>query len=340
MRDRHDAARTVRVALAIDVEPVPRLPTSGKDSDWNGLRASIRLVRLLRERLSRTQATVPAFTWLVRMDQQIRRVYGHCGWIAERFAAELDDLERHGDDVGLHTHLFRWDERASAWVTDYECLDWMRLCVEEAVHAFRASRGRAPRFHSFGDRYLSEEAVAVLEELGLAADMSVEPGFFAIDTMRPGETLLGRMPDFTHAPRSVWRPSHDNYLQHDAHGRRLRLLPVTTYRFPWWLEPGRQIEHLLRRARGTPPGGDERLQRYARLGCSQRRYVFRQGARSAMADGISMMHLVLRADQAIDAAAFDRIVTNLEWLAAGGLGTCAEFVSTAGLLAAVDGESS
>lgn len=330
---------TLRVALAIDVEPVPRLPIEASESDWDGLRASVRLVRRLREALARSQSTIPAFTWLVRMDQQIRRVYGDCGWIAERFAAELDALEGEGDDIGLHTHLFRWNEREAAWVTDYRSVDWMRLCVEEAAAAFRATRARAPLFHSFGDRYFSAEAVTVLDELGFAADMSLEPGFFPVDRIRAAEILLGRLPDSTRAPRELWRPSRGDYLQDDPHtGRGLRLLPVTTYRFPLWLEPGRRIEHLLRRARGNRPGEDERRQRYARLGCAQRGYVFRQGARSALAAGrLSTMHLVLRADQALDPAACDRIAANFEWMARGGLGTDVEFVSTAGLLAIADG---
>jgi hypothetical protein len=278
---------------------------------------------------------VPAFTWLLRMDQQIRRVYGDCGWIAERFASELDELERQGDDIGLHTHLFRWDEAEAEWVTDYQSVEWMRLCVEEAARAFRATRSRPPRLHSFGDRYFSAEAVDVLEDHGFAVDMSVEPGFFAIDRIQPGETLLGRMPDFSRAPRSLWRPSRDNYLSDDPHGdRSLRLLPVTTYRFPLWLEPGRGVEHLTRRLRGRPPGEDERRQHYARLGCSQRGYVFRQGARSVIAaDRPSALHLVLRANQMMDPAACERIVANFEWLGCGGLGTDVEFVSTGGLLA-------
>jgi hypothetical protein len=330
---------TVRIALAIDVEPDPRLLAGPQDSDWDGFRASLRLLGRLRDDLARTQRTPVSFTWLLRMDPQIRRVYGDGGWIASRFAAELDALEREGDDVGLHTHLYRWDEREAQWLTDYHSTDWMQLCVEEAVRAYHATRSRAAKFHSFGDRYFSEAAVGVLEKAGLAVDMTVEPGLVSVDRIFPSETLLGSLPDMSRAPRSMWRPAHDDYLRDDPHaGRNILLLPLTTYRFPTWMEPGRWVSHAVRRMHGNEPGLDEWLQHYARIGCTQRGYVFRHSVRAAMAaDRLDSMHFVLRANQTADPAARERIVSNLAWLARGGLGTDVEFVSTTALLATAHG---
>lgn len=325
---------TLRVAIAIDVEPRPRLPTRADDSDWDGFRASLELVARLRRELARLQRKPPAFTWLLRMDPQVRRVYGETGWIASRFAKELDALEREGDDVGLHTHLFRWDARSDGWIIDYESSDWMRGCVEGAVAAYRSTRGARPRFHSFGDRYFSMAAVRALEDAGIDVDMSVEPGLAPVGGIFPGETLVGALPDTRRAPRRPWRPAPDDWLRADpGAASRLLLLPVTTYRFPAWMEPGRRAEHLVRGLRGRPPGLDERVQRYVRVGCTQRGYVFRHGVRSALAaDGPSSMHLVLRADQALDRAARERILANLGWLLRGGAGPAAELVSTSALV--------
>jgi hypothetical protein len=347
----------MRVVLAFDLEPVPRLPVQSDGSHWDGFRASVVLVRRLREGLSRTQSVVPSFTWLVRMDPQIERVYGHFGWIAERFAADLDELERDGDEIGLHTHLYRWDDGKSGnsrnpgnsgnsgksgksgWVTEYRSVEWMQHCVEGATRAYQATRSKAPRSHSFGDRYSSEQGIATLDALGFDVDMTVEPGFVSLPSIYFGETLLGPLPDTSRAPRGLWRPSHEDYLRDDpGTGRRLRLLPVTSYRFPRWMEPGRRVEHLVRRLRGEHPGQDEKLQGYARLSPSQRGYVFRDGARRAVADGgLRILHVVLRVNQLLSAAASERVVANLKWLAGGGLGEAAEFVSASRLLDAVDG---
>jgi hypothetical protein len=326
---------TMRIALAIDLEPASRLPIEPRDSDWDAFRAALRLVRRLRDELAPAQSTAPAFTWLVRMDPQIRRVYGDSGWIATTFAAELDALEREGDDIGLHTHLFRWDDRRGSWISDFESTDWMRQCLEEAVGAYRATRSRSARFHSFGDRYFSAAAVAALEDAGIDVDMSIEPGLVSVDCIFPHETLLGTLPDTTRAPRRMWKPAQDDYLRSDPRlDAKLLLVPVTTYRFPRWMEPGRRASHVVRRLGRQPVGFDEWAQRHVRVGCSQRGYVFRHAVRTAIAaDRLDSMHFVLRADQAMDPSACERIVSNLRWLAGGGIATPVEFVSTAGLLA-------
>jgi hypothetical protein len=326
------------VALVLDIEPDPRLVYEPDPRHWDGPCAMLAFVSRLRVALAPSQPTAPTFTWMLRMDPQMRRIYGSNGWLAERFREELQAVATAGDDLGLHTHLYRWDEHRGDWTTDMRDPRWPVACVHEATAAYREAFGRACEVHSFGDRWLTEESLDALEEEGVSVELTPEPGMVAKPTFRADETMVGRTPDFVRAPRRLWRPAARDFLRDDpASPRRIRILPVATYRFPFYFEPGRRIDLALRRSRGDVPSEDDITQRHVRLCVGQRAYVFRRGLSILMREHApTTLHFVLRTSQANDSKLLARVEANLSWLAGGGLGHPVEFLSATRLLDAVD----
>ena len=129
----------VRVVLAIDVEPDPRIVHVAHPDHWRGLFASLQLVRDLRERLSSLQHLPVAVTW-------------------------------------------------------------RRHCVEAAAAAYRAHFHLDCQAHSFGDRFLSEDAVDLVESEGMILEMTAEPGLREQPWIRPDEATRGGLPDHRTAP--------------------------------------------------------------------------------------------------------------------------------------------
>jgi hypothetical protein len=325
------------VTLAIDIEPDPRLVYEQDPRHWDGLRGMLVFVSRLRAALASAHGTVPTFTWLLRMDPQMRRVYGSNVWLADRFRRELEALAAVGDDLGLHTHLYRWDEDRDDWTTDMRDPQWAVDCVGEATMAYREAFGRGCEAHSFGDRWLTEQSLDALEGEGVRVDLTPEPGMVAKPRFRSDESMLGYTPDFTGAPRRLWRPAVGDFLRDDpASPRGIRILPVATYRFPFYFEPGRRIDLALRRSRGDVPSEDDLTQRHVRLCVGQRAYVVRRGLSILMREhSPTTLHFVLRTSQANDAKLLARVEANLVWLARGGLGRPVEFLSATRLLDAV-----
>lgn len=317
------------ITLALDVEPDPRLFEFPDPRHWQGLRRMLDLVARLRRTLREFQQATPTFAWLLRMDPQMRIVYGDNAWIATAFARELAELSAAGDELGLHTHLYRQRKDGRGWVTDAQDPAWPRTCVLEATSAYREIFGAACRVHSFGDRWLSDDSLDALEAAGIRVDLTPEPGLAARGLYRTDEELLGQLPDYSRAPRELWRPSRSDFLDTDRHnGRDTWLLPVATYRFPLYFELGRRIDQALRRTRGDLPSDDDRSQRHVRICLAQRSYVVRRGcALLARAHAPRALHFVLRCSQANAEAACRNIEANVRWLAAGGLGHDVEFVS-------------
>ena len=54
--------------------------------------------------------------WCLRMDPQITEIYGEPDWIVRQHRAAFDEFGALGDDVGLHTHPYRWDAVEEGWV--------------------------------------------------------------------------------------------------------------------------------------------------------------------------------------------------------------------------------
>ena len=66
-------------------------------------------------------------------------------WVAERYASELAALESRGDQLGLHTHTWRWQKRVG-WVRDHDPA-WEEHCAEVALQAFETAYGRPCEAH-------------------------------------------------------------------------------------------------------------------------------------------------------------------------------------------------
>jgi hypothetical protein len=95
----------------------------------------------LRDELSEATWQPAAFTWFLRIDPQVAEGWGSATWGAEKYADVLSDLTASGDELALHTHLWRWDSQAGDWLTT----------------RIRPGRSTASRWVSTGSRRRSGE---------------------------------------------------------------------------------------------------------------------------------------------------------------------------------------
>src|SRR5207244_1229972 len=120
--------------VCFHVEPDDRAVDRGNPGPWGGFEDQVERIAPLRERLSELSRQPVAFTWCIRMDPQIAATWGSPTWAAERYGNVFAELQRSGDELGLHTHLWRWDEGAADWTTDHE-VAWGMHCLTEGHDA-------------------------------------------------------------------------------------------------------------------------------------------------------------------------------------------------------------
>src|ERR1051326_1671982 len=240
------------IALTVDVEPDERTFDPSTRPRWIGFETLLPEMRRLRKRLAKATGVAVHFTWLFRIDQQIQRTYGSPDWPFVQYRSEVDELCAAGDEIGVHTHAWRWDDGASDWIADHGNPEWVGRCIDESLATFRNAFGRPARVFRFGDRFLSNEVIAQLDRAGVHCDLTLEPGCQPSAQIRASERATGSLPDFTAAPRIPYRPSPQDFLQPGlALRRRLWLMPTTTGILPNPLT-GSDAPAVLSRLLGPP----------------------------------------------------------------------------------------
>ncbi|HZS32915.1 MAG TPA: hypothetical protein VFC42_06005, partial [Methylomirabilota bacterium] len=220
------------VIVCIDVEPDERYTRPGDPRPWTGYLGLDALLAEWRSRLPGLGAAPARFTWFLRMDTQIEGTYGAHAWGARRYRRQLESALAHGDEVGLHLHAFRWSA-SLGWIVDYGDAEWLAGCVRESLAAFRSAFGRDCAAFRFGEHWLDDAALRVLEHHGIRYDLTLEPGMPGGWPVRRTKQARGVMPDLRAMPERPYRPSRSDFRRPDpARTDGLWIIPVTTGRLP------------------------------------------------------------------------------------------------------------
>lgn len=219
--------KEVPVLVSIDVEPDRRVFDPARPPAWHGFEGFVERVGPLRERLSDLSGTRAGFTWCLRMDPQIAQTWGSAGWVADAYGGALQDLVDQGDDLGLHTHVWRRDAGRDEWYADFEDEAWGVHCVDVALDAFERRFGRACEVHTSGDHCLTGAMLARLQAGGVRAELSVAPGLRG-HRLLPNERARGANADYCGVPDVPYRSSPDRFPQPDPRASEPLLVPQTT----------------------------------------------------------------------------------------------------------------
>lgn len=221
----------IPVLLLIDVEPDEFFVDRAAPGRWPGFERGVLWTAALRAQLARAGRPPPRFCWGFRLDRQIRDTWGRADWVLAHYRECVDEFRLHGDALGVHTHLFRWSHQHAGWLIDQADPEWVLENLALSIGSFADALGRDPAFFRFGDRWMSEEALAWLDGAGVPFDLSLEPGLPALPTLHRGHPYTGAIPSQRAVPRGPYRPSREDFRKPDATGRtRIVEIPTTTGR--------------------------------------------------------------------------------------------------------------
>jgi hypothetical protein len=216
------------VVVCMDVEPDLRVLEPGGAGPWAAFEELLPLVEALRARLAKSTGAPASFSWFLRMDPQITEAWGSPGWAAEHYTTELADLEAHGDELGLHTHSWRWHAEPGTWVRDQDP-DWEEHCLDLGLKTFETAFGRPCPAHRGGDRILTDRMLRRLGAGRVAVDLTVEPNTPPHGALEPGEIATGLSPDYRGVPLTPYRSNPDAFPAEDPASRADPLLiPLTS----------------------------------------------------------------------------------------------------------------
>jgi hypothetical protein len=148
-----------------------------------------------------------------------------------RYGHLIQELQAAGDEVGLHPHLWRWDEERETWIVDFGSQEWVARCVRQSFAAFEQCFGRPCRSVRLGGGWMNDATMGLVERLGARFDLTVEPGR---TPDAPVEPFTGSLPDYERAPREPYRPAKRDFQTPGGWWKRkLWEIPLSTGRPAW-----------------------------------------------------------------------------------------------------------
>lgn len=216
----------IPVILCIDVEPDERLVRS--PVEWKGLAATLQQFEKFRIALQRITGAPVHFNWFLRMDEQIKHVYGSYDWPAKRYRGEIQSLESAGDEIGLHLHSWHWNKKH--WVANYADQRLINECLETSFEAYRAVFRRHCDSFRFGDHWMNNETMRKLQSLGVKFDLTVERGRVTCKN-NSNEVVLGSFPDYTNVQVEPYKPSRGDFKKPGGFESPW-VIPISTGKIP------------------------------------------------------------------------------------------------------------
>ena len=221
----------IPVVMCIDVEPDERQIDPNVQRPWTGFELTYELFSKLRLRLETTTGSPVHFSWFFRMDPQIARTYGSAAWVVTRYSSLIEEIKRAGDALGLHIHAWRWNETSDNWFEDLASQEWVNHCISMGFEAFRESLHQPCLYFRFGDHWMNNATLDLVEKLGARFDLTLEPGQKGGHIPEP---FTGLFLDYSHVPQYPYRPSKTDFRRPGSFfRRRLWIIPLSAGSKEW-----------------------------------------------------------------------------------------------------------
>jgi hypothetical protein len=125
------------------------------------------------------------------------------------------------------------DPGVNRWIADFGNPQWVETCVRSSFDIFERHFSVQCRLFRFGDGWLDNSMVQLIEELGVQIDLTLEPGSEAKLSLVKEELTTGLIPDRRKIPNYPYHPSRKDFRRVDSSGRStLWIMPVSTARKP------------------------------------------------------------------------------------------------------------
>jgi len=215
----------IPIILGVDVEPDRRIVSRRRPEPLLGLEKLFTLMPPLRDQIASIVGGPVNLTWYLRMDPQIVDVYGSSTALVEMYGREFAELQAAGDEIGLHIHCWRWKGQ---WIEDNADVDWLEHCADVSLRGYLEAFGQPCPANNNGDHFMSNRLSRQLDDAGLVADLTIEPGLRAQRTMVPSEVATGWLPDTRTVPTSAYRPARSDFRTPDpSRTDGMVILPLT-----------------------------------------------------------------------------------------------------------------
>ena len=183
----------------------------------------------MRPRLEKATQSAVHYSWYFRLDQQIETAYGSADWPLKRYENLVRQSKAAGDEIGIHPHTYRWDNRVNNWIAVHDEIAYGLAAIELSLKTYQDFFGYPCRSLRMGDKWICNETIDFAEKRGIQFDLTLEPGQTAQPHVVRNEFHTGTLPSFAEVPQKPYLPdkncfSRPNRSRHEG----LWMIPLST----------------------------------------------------------------------------------------------------------------
>jgi len=213
--------KTVYVIIGCDNDPdrdyfVRDIPPDSLS--WRGMLEGIPRTKAKLRKLTDSEGRPPVFTWNLRVDHQMKRMYGAYNHILTTHTNLLLELEKNGDELAWHPHFWCYDEKRKVWYQNYQDTDWQVEMLKEACAAYQEVLPGRARTVRMGWSYHNNRTLATLDKLGVEVDISGIPGLRILPQKK--RVRLSNFYDWSITPNKPFYPSTADYRREAKEGEK------------------------------------------------------------------------------------------------------------------------
>jgi hypothetical protein len=219
----------IPIIFCIDVEPDGFFIDREKPLPWTGYESTYAFLHQIRPHLSLHTGAPVHFSWFLRMDPQIAETYGAPHWVADHYRRFIDEMLINRDEIGLHPHDYRWDDERRSWIVDHGNQPWIDHTVNLAFDSYRTALSRNCESFRYGDRWMNDATLRLIERLGVKYDLTLEPGQEGKPATYPDKPYSGSVPDYTDVVQYPFHPCSTDFRKPDpSRSGGIWMIPITS----------------------------------------------------------------------------------------------------------------
>jgi len=157
-------------------------------------------------------------TWFIRIDNQIKTLYGSEDYIFLKHAEKIKWLRNNGHEIGWHFHSYVIND--GKWVQNTND----ELVVEEMKQVFPIVQKHNLKISRMGWTYHTNKTMKMLEQLGVKYDFTAFP--------RPNYNWDKILRDWHITPSYTYKPSLEDYRIPGNPSLDLNQVPITSVKLP------------------------------------------------------------------------------------------------------------
>jgi hypothetical protein len=242
------------IVIGCDSDPdrpgfLPGVTEEGKS--WRGLVEGPEVLKNAARSVTDSTGKTVKVTWVLRVDEQVRLLYGDYAWVLSNYRDRLLQLENDGDELGWHPHFYKYSQSHKKWYQELRDTRFQAEMLGGAYAAFmRELPGRAKSVRT-GWIFHNNETMNKLSELGVEVDFSALPGMRT--NVRENDPMPYNIFDWYATGHVPYYPSISDYRRPaDNGGESLSILEIPNFvsrSFVWAMMGGLHLTKKMRNPR-------------------------------------------------------------------------------------------